>query len=268
MHVDGVVWGDVGYKGLSWIPSVGWEFDKGDWDVWRGITIRAADDAKLNTQVTFTHEVWDHTAECPVHNVGPVRVQVTENPTITPLPTLAIDDVDVNEDGGNAVFSVSLMGQSTETVTVVYGTSDGTAEAGPDYTAANGTLMFGVGETAKTIAVAVSDDTLPEGDETFKVSLSRPQNATLEQGVGTATIEDNDGTDLPTLAIDDVTVSEDGGNAVFSVTLDKQSDATADGNVWHVERVGDCRLGLHGQQWNAGISTRPAGEDDCRGGER
>ena len=225
VHVDGAVRVDGEYKGLRWVPSVGWEFDQDDWNVWRGITIRADEDADLSTQVTFTHEVWDHTTECPVHNVGPVTVQVTENPTITPLPTLAIDDVDVNEDGGNAVFSVSLMGQSTETVTVVYGTSDGTAEAGPDYTAANGTLMFGVGETAKTIAVAVSDDTLPEGDETFKVSLSRPQNATLEQGVGTATIEDNDGTDLPTLAIDDVTVSEDGGNAVFSVTLDKQSDA-------------------------------------------
>ena len=232
VHVDGAVRADGKYKGLRWVPSVGWEFDQDDWNVWRGITIRADEDADLSTQVTFTHEVWDHTTECPVHNVGPVRVQVTERtdppppPPPTDLPTLEIDDVEVSEDAGHAVFRVILRGQSTETVTVEYETLDGTAEAGPDYTAANGTLTFGVGETAKTISVAVVDDGYAEGNETFTVSLSRPQNATLEDDEGRATITANDGTDLPTLAIDDVTVSEDGGNAVFSVTLNKQSDAT------------------------------------------
>ena len=231
VHVDGVVWGDVGYKGLSWIPSVGWEFDKGDWDVWRGITIRAADDAKLNTQVTFTHEVWDHTAECPVHNVGPVTVQVTENPTITPLPTLAIDDVDVNEDGGNAVFSVSLMGQSTETVTVEYETLDGTASAGFDYVTKEGTLTFLANETSKTIEVTVLDDSDVEGEETFRVTLTNPQNATLLDDLGIARIRDDEGVEppqpgVPTLAINDVTVSEGGGSAVFSVRLRGQSTET------------------------------------------
>ena len=76
VHVDGVVWGHVGYKGLSWVPSVGWGFDQDDWDVWRGITIRADESAVLSTQVTFTHEVWDHTTECPVHNASPVTVRV------------------------------------------------------------------------------------------------------------------------------------------------------------------------------------------------
>ena len=231
VHVDGVVWGDVGYKGLSWIPSVGWGFDKGDWDVWRGITIRAADDAKLNTQVTFTHEVWDHTAECPVHNVGPVTVQVTENPTITPLPTLAIDDVDVNEDGGNAVFSVSLMGQSTETVTVEYETLDGTASAGFDYVTKEGTLTFLANETSKTIEVTVLDDSDVEGEETFRVTLTNPQNATLLDDLGIARIRDDEGVEppqpgVPTLAINDVTVSEGGGSAVFSVRLRGQSTET------------------------------------------
>ena len=231
VHVDGVVWGHVGYKGLSWVPSVGWGFDQDDWDVWRGITIRAADDAKLNTQVTFTHEVWDHTAECPVHNVGPVTVQVTENPTITPLPTLAIDDVDVNEDGGNAVFSVSLMGQSTETVTVEYETLDGTASAGFDYVTKEGTLTFLANETSKTIEVTVLDDSDVEGEETFRVTLTNPQNATLLDDLGIARIRDDEGVEppqpgVPTLAINDVTVSEGGGSAVFSVRLRGQSTET------------------------------------------
>ena len=119
--------------------------------------------------------MWDHTTECPVHNVGPVTVQVTENPTITPLPTLAIDDVTVNEDGGNAVFSVTLMGQSTETVTVEYETSDETASAGSDYTATNGTLTFPAGQTARGRLPCGEDDALPEGDETFKVTEQAPE---------------------------------------------------------------------------------------------
>ena len=241
VHVDGAVRADGKYKGLSWVPSVGWEFDQDDWDVWRGITIRN-ENAALSTQVTFTHEVWDHTTECPVHNVGPVTVQVTERTDPPPqpprpdLPTLEIDDVDVDEDAGNAVFSVTRMGQSTETVTVRYATSDGTAEAGPDYTAANGTLTFGVGETAKAISVEVVDDGSAEGDETFTVSLSMPQHATLQDDVGIATITANDGGNpppppppplgLPKLEIDDVEVNEDAGSAVFTVSLSEQSDAT------------------------------------------
>ena len=119
-----------------------------------------------------------------------------------------------------------LRGQSTETVTVRYTTADGTARAGSDYTARSGTLVFQPGQQAKTIDVPVSDDTRQEGNETFTVSLSSPQNATLRKEVGTATIEDNDGTDLPTLAIDDVEVSEGGGNAVFSVIRSGQTTET------------------------------------------
>ena len=144
----------------------------------------------------------------------------------TELPTLAIDDVAVNEDAGSAVFSVTLSEQSAETVTVGYTTLDGTAEAESDYTATNGTLTFLANETSKTIAVAVLDDSDVEGDETFLVRLSSPRNATLRDGEGEATIEGDDGTELPTLAIDDVAVNEDAGSAVFRVTLSGQSSAT------------------------------------------
>ena len=240
VHVDGEVRADGEYKGFIWIPSVGWEFDQDDWDVWRGVTITAKD-AAPDTQVTFTHEVWDHTAECPVHGAGPVTVQVTENPTVTPLPTLAIDDVTVNEGAGDAVFTVSLSQHSTATVTVEYETSNGSASAGSDYEATNGRLTFPVGNREQTIDVTVIDDTVAEADETFTVRLSSPQNATLEDGPGTATIRANDGgvnrsppppppppppPDLPELEIDDVEVSEGGGSAVFSVTLSEQSTAT------------------------------------------
>ena len=74
--------------------------------------------------------------------------------------------------------------------------------------------------------MAVLDDSDVEGDETFLVRLSSPRNATVRDGEGTATIEGDDGTELPTLAIDDVAVNEDAGSAVFSVTLSEQSAET------------------------------------------
>ena len=60
-----------------------------------------------------------------------------------------------------------------------YATKDGTAAAGADYTAASGTLTFAAGETAKTVSVALLDDAVDEGKETFTLTLSNPRGAFL-----------------------------------------------------------------------------------------
>ena len=244
VHVDGVVYFDGRYKGITWVPSVGWDFNQDNWDQWRGIVIRTDDDAELGT-VTFTHEVWDHTAECPVHNASPVTVELIDNGLPPILPELEIDDVTVDEDGGSAVFRVSLSKQSTATVTVEYATEAGTAEAGTDYTARSGTLVFLAGETEQTIAVPVVDDSEDEITETFTMRLSEAHGATLGDREGTATIRDDDGPPappiLPELEIDDVTVDEDGGSAVFRVSLSKQSTATV--TVEYATEAGTAEAG-------------------------
>jgi fibronectin-binding autotransporter adhesin len=80
-------------------------------------------------------------------------------------------------------------------VTVRFGTANGTATAGKtgDYTATSGTLTFNPGETSKTIAIAVRNDTLIETDETFFINLSRASGATIDVGRGTGTIRNDDG---------------------------------------------------------------------------
>ncbi|MFC2063043.1 SdrD B-like domain-containing protein, partial [Chloroflexota bacterium] len=134
---------------------------------------------------------------------------------------LSIDDVTVSEDGGNAIFTVSLNSPSSLPVTVDYSTVDGTATAGSDYTATWGTLAFAPGETSKTISVPIIDDLLHEGDETFYLDLFNPTNATILDPQGIGTIVDSD--QQPMLSIDDVIVSEDGGNAIFTVSLNSPS---------------------------------------------
>jgi len=101
-----------------------------------------------------------------------------------------------NEGESNLVFTVTLSSASTQTVTVAFATANGDtnpATAGTDYTAANGTVTFAPGDTSKTITVVVKGDTEAEANETFKVVLSNPTNATFLDLSAVGTITNDDG---------------------------------------------------------------------------
>ena len=139
----------------------------------------------------------------------------------------------------DANFTVSLTPVSGRQVTVQYATANGSAIAPGDYTATSGSLTFAPGQMTKTVSVPVNGDALDEIDETFNLNLSVPANATILDAVGLGTIVDNDG--LPSLSVNDVTVTEGNGggvNAVFTVSLTSASGqvvsvdyATADGTA-------------------------------------
>ncbi|MFN4257861.1 MAG: cellulose binding domain-containing protein [Gemmataceae bacterium] len=115
--------------------------------------------------------------------------------TFPDLPLLSINNVAVLEgDSGTttATFTVFLSTPATELVTVQYATMNGTATAGSDYLATNGTLTFAPGETQKSIHVTVLGDTIVEPDETFFVVLSNAQNAQISVSQGRGTILNDD----------------------------------------------------------------------------
>ncbi len=86
----------------------------------------------------------------------------------------------VNEDGEQAVITVTRTGDSSGAASVDYGTTDDTATAGSDYTAKIGTLNWADMDTdPKLIKVDITDDTDLEGDETFVVSLGNAVGAEL-----------------------------------------------------------------------------------------
>ena len=89
-------------------------------------------------------------------------------------------------------FAVILNRAASETVTVDYATADGSAQAGQDYTAANGTLTFAAGETRKTVSVAVLDDAHDEGEETLTLTLSNASGARIAENTATGIIENED----------------------------------------------------------------------------
>lgn len=137
-------------------------------------------------------------------------------------PTITINDVtqaEGNMGTSNMVFTVTLNGESSKTVTVDYATASGTATAGVDFSNSMGTLTWLPGSPAtRTVTVVVNADTTGEQNETFTVNLSNPAFATLgTAAVGTGTIS-NDDSLLPTFSITDATGNE-GTALTFTVTL-------------------------------------------------
>lgn len=124
-------------------------------------------------------------------SVALVRYTNDTSPGPVPgTPAISVSNVTVAEPSSGtapANFVVSLSQSSTSTVTVAFATADGTAKAGQDYTATNGTLTFGPGETSKTVTVQVLADGTA-GNKTFSLNLSNPSNATITAAAGTGTI--------------------------------------------------------------------------------
>ena len=108
-------------------------------------------------------------------------------------PAISVSDANVQEaEGAVLEFSVTLSHASSRTVTVSYVTQDGTATAGPDYTATSATLTFNAGDLSQTVEVTVLTDSEDEGQETLTLTLSNPSQATLGDGTGTGTIENGE----------------------------------------------------------------------------
>ncbi len=99
----------------------------------------------------------------------------------------------VAESAGVATVMVGRTGGSAGTVTVNYATSDGTAKAGSEYTAASGTLTFAPGQTSASFTVPIIDNPLA-GNTTVNLTLSDPTGGATIAGDGTSvlTIQDTD----------------------------------------------------------------------------
>ena len=106
---------------------------------------------------------------------------------------ISVADARVEEAAGAVLeFVVTLSRAAGAAFTVAYQTADGSAHAGDDYTAANGTLSFQVGDTSKTIEVAVLDDAHDEDEETLTLTLSNASSGRLTDAEATGTIENHD----------------------------------------------------------------------------
>src|SRR5262249_42452177 len=106
------------------------------------------------------------------------RIGIVDNDNVVATPRLFVRNAIVDEADRIAHVPVLMGGPggqaSTTAVTVDYATSNGTATAGSDYGATNGTLSFPAGQTVRTIDVPITQDSTPESAESFTVTLSNP----------------------------------------------------------------------------------------------
>ena len=158
--------------------------------------------------------------------------------TVAGPPAISVSDATVQEaEGAVLVFTATLSHASSRTVTVDYATSDGTAVAGSDYTAASGALTFNAGDTSQTVEITVLTDSEEEGQETLILTLSSASNATLADATGTGTIENGESTGtqedppaedpvvLLTAAFANVPADHNGDNFTFQLTFSENVNA-------------------------------------------
>jgi uncharacterized protein (TIGR03437 family) len=141
-------------------------------------------------------------------------------------PTLTIGDVSQSEtNSGNTSFTftvTSSLPAPASGITFDIATADGTAHDGAASTEDNDYVMRSLtaqtiapGATTYTFAVTVTGDTLVEPDETFVVNLSNVANASVGDGQGLGTIQNDDNANLVISQ-----VYGGGGNASATYTND------------------------------------------------
>jgi hypothetical protein len=133
-------------------------------------------------------------------------------------PSLQFDSATyaIPENGGAQTITV-LSDGFTDSVSVNYATSDGSAIAGTDYAPVSGVLTYLPGETVKTFKVPIINDSVFEGKETVLLSLSNPTGHGRLGNFATATLTLTEPGRLQ-INSSTYTVKENEGNLVVNFT--------------------------------------------------
>jgi hypothetical protein len=144
------------------------------------------------------------TATNPGNSTSEFSACITAVGLVAPTIKFSSANFSVNEGAGHATITVTRTGDTSGSSSVDYKTIDDpapvrcdvinhTAYARCDYATTLDTLTFAPGETSKTFAIPIIDDSYAEGDETFQIALSNPVGASLgSPTTATVTINDND----------------------------------------------------------------------------
>lgn len=117
---------------------------------------------------------------------------ITDNDTAL----LRLVDASAGEQASSLVLQATLSNPVQGVVTVQYVSSDGSADAGDDYSAVSGQVSFMPLATTVGISIPIIGDTLAENAETVTVTLSNPSpgapQVVLDRATATGVIIDDD----------------------------------------------------------------------------
>ncbi len=157
--------------------------------------------------------------------------------------------------GASLTFEVTLDQPAGEDLTFEYRTSDRTAEAGKDYEADSGNLVFRAGETSKSVSISVLPDRLDEGDEFFRLFVTAPDGETysargniLDDDAGVQPPDPGDPPPSGDFDLDFTLENDWGSGAQWAVSLTNLSGEASD--AWALELDLPFEIA---QIWNAEI---------------
>jgi hypothetical protein len=160
------------------------------------VTVQVKGDTTAEANERFKLNLFNPTGGATISDGTGFATIVNDDGAVAVKPKISVGGVSLLEGNSGTKafqFKVVLDKASTSPVTVKYGTSNGTASAGSDYTALSlSTLTFAANETVKWVTVFVKGDLTSEANETFFLNLSSPTNATIAVGKGTGTIRNDD----------------------------------------------------------------------------
>lgn len=132
-------------------------------------------------------------------------VIVTDGPPPPPLPTVSVSDgspsPQVESNTGTIRFTFTLSEPADGDVIVSYRTVSGTAAAGSDFVAREGSVTISSGATSGFVDITLKDDSLVESSEIFQLEVVTAKLGTtfltVSDPFGTGSIADNDSTSPP-----------------------------------------------------------------------
>ena len=129
-----------------------------------------------------------------------------------PAPILTFGRVQTNEGIAQGSLPVSLNTPAGVKTSATYGFVSGSAEAGSDFAATSGTVIFPAGVTQQLIPYELVDDARDEDEEFFTLAFDNPIGLKIEEPNLPITLIDND--TIPTLIVSEVSLKEGEDEAV------------------------------------------------------
>ncbi|MCG7901572.1 MAG: hypothetical protein JAY60_04040 [Candidatus Thiodiazotropha weberae] len=169
-----------------------------------------------------------------------------------PIPAMgslqfSLSEYQLNEDGGTATIAVSRSGGSSGSVGVSYASSDSTATAGEDYTAASGSVSFADGVTSGSFQVTLLDDSEYEGDERITLTLSNPTGGAVlgpTAQVDLVITEDDAAPATGLLVFSASDLGADEADGLIEVTVERQGGSSGAAQVNYATADGTAIAGI------------------------
>lgn len=150
------------------------------------INIPIVDDLRIENTESMSITLGSATGAL-VQGTTSFTLNITDNDSIA--PTLDLKPV-TNLEGCNAVFVAQLTLPTKNAVSFDYSTTDGTAISPGDFTQMSGTVTIPPGRKEIGISIPLIADGSPDSGETFTMTITNVQNATLGTNTALATIKE------------------------------------------------------------------------------